>query len=93
MTNPPRAPSIPQPADHPPSCRTCRGTGWTDGPPRPDTGNPTLTPCTHHWRDDPPDPYYDELIPWSDPRAQAAFARGYTQGVAELDAERTDESA
>jgi hypothetical protein len=30
------------------------------------------------------DPYYDEPIPFSDPRAQAAFSRGYLQGQYEL---------
>jgi hypothetical protein len=83
MTTPPRAPSIPTPADHPPSCRTCHGDGWMPGPPRPDTGNPTCIPCTHHWSNDDPTP--DQLIPWSDPRAAAAFATGYTQALADHD--------
>jgi hypothetical protein len=82
MTNPPRAPSIGTASSHPHHCRTCTGTGWMPGPPRP-SGNPTYTPCTHHWTDDDPTP--DPLIDWHNPRAQAAFATGYTQALADHD--------
>ena len=49
------------PANHPPSCRTCRGTGWQDGPISYETvnGQPhpytSQIPCTHHWANDDPD--------------------------------------
>lgn len=52
------------------------------GKPRRDTGNPAYIQCTHRWWDDEPDT--DEAIPFSDPRAQAAFIRGYAQGLADL---------
>jgi len=66
---------------HPRHCHTCNGTGWMPGPPTP-AGNPTVTQCTHPWWHDDPHP---EQFPWSDPHAQAAYARGYIAGVAELD--------
>ena len=32
----------------------------------------TWTPCRHTWHDDPPDPYYDDLIPGDHPQARTA---------------------
>ena len=54
-------------SDHPPTCQTCRGSGWQHGPDidvhalnghylRTYT---TAEPCTHHWQDD---EYPKELI-------------------------------
>jgi hypothetical protein len=46
------------PANHPPACTRCAGTGWQPGPPIHATaqGQPiaytTVTPCTHIWWDD-----------------------------------------
>ena len=50
------------------------------------------TPEVQAWLDS---LHLDDTTPLQpdDPKAQAAFALGYTQGIAELDAERTDESA
>lgn len=62
-------------AQHPPSCRTCRGTGWQDGEPIWETvmGQPhrydTLEPCRAHWTEHPPDPYYDDVAEWTVPDA------------------------
>ena len=46
------------PAEHPPSCEVCNGTGWMPGPPilsqqhnRPFEYS-TVVPCTHHWSND-----------------------------------------
>lgn len=77
---------------HPSRCH-CRGTGWTDGPPIPETINgrthlyATVTLCQHDWWHDDTgyDPYHDEPIPRQDPRAQAGFAAGYTRALADLD--------
>jgi hypothetical protein len=50
-----------KPASHPPTCNTCHGTGWMDGPPIPYTVGghtheyTTVTPCTAHWTDHDPD--------------------------------------
>jgi hypothetical protein len=79
---------------HPSRCTGCRGSGWTDGPPiiRTVAGRPyrytTVKRCTHDWWHDDTsyDPYHDELLERDHPRAQAAFARGYAQGLADLDA-------
>jgi len=57
-----------QPAQHPPTCQVCHGSGWQIGP---DTEvrslhgevlriYRTVTPCTHHWTDDDPTP--DDVI-------------------------------
>jgi hypothetical protein len=49
---------IPKPADHPPSCRVCKGSGWQDGPPIHSLANgdqvtyTTVEPCRHHWTND-----------------------------------------
>jgi hypothetical protein len=56
------------PADHPPTCRICHGTGYQPGPDnihRDDNGHiirtsTTVTACTHHWTEDDPTP--DEAI-------------------------------
>ena len=81
---------IPRRANHDRNCRTCHGSGWADGPPIYGTAHgdpvtyPTLTPCTdldrRGW-----DPYYDEPIPLTDPRAVAALNAGIAQGAAELE--------
>jgi len=59
---------------------------------RPDPNPISRTPHVQAWLDtlnlDDTTP-----LPADDPKAVAAFAIGYTRGVAELDAERTDESA
>lgn len=81
---------------HPARCQGCRGSGWADGPPIIETvgGRPrtytTVKPCDHDWWHDDTgwDPHYDEPLDRDDPRAQAAFARGYAQGIAELDTMR-----
>ena len=55
-------PRTPQPANHPASCQVCAGTGWQEGPPilGQNHGRPflytTVTPCTHHWSNDDPQP-------------------------------------
>jgi hypothetical protein len=81
---------------HPGRCARCRGSGWMDAPPITETVDgrthayTTVLACNHEWWHDDTgwDPYYDEPIEREHPRAQAAFARGYAQGVAELDAIR-----
>jgi hypothetical protein len=46
------------PADHPPTCEGCNGTGYQEGPPilSQAGGEPvvysTVVPCTHHWSND-----------------------------------------
>jgi hypothetical protein len=70
--------------DHPPHCRACHGTGWEEADRHGRHGHSTYRPCQHHWSNDNPTP--DETIPWSDPRAQPALARGYVQGIADLGA-------
>jgi len=54
-----------KPADHPQSCSSCAGTGYTDGPDEYETvdGAPhrysTVVPCRREWWNDPPPD-----IPW-----------------------------
>ena len=85
---------IPNPANHPRTCRTCQGTGQEPGPPiySHANGDPvtytTVQPCTdlswynqnRGW-----DPYHDELLDADHPRARAAFLAGYLAGAAELE--------
>jgi hypothetical protein len=81
---------------HPARCKGCRGSGWADGPPIVEVIDgqqhvyATVEPCEHDWWHDDTswDPYYDEPLDRGHPRAQAAFARGYAEGIAELDAMR-----
>ena len=80
------------PSPHPSSCRACGGCGWVAGPVRTlhALGGvieyPTVARCGHDWWRD--EDRYEELLGFDDPRAQAAFARGYAEGVAELAARR-----
>jgi hypothetical protein len=75
---------------HPPHCRMCRGTGWIEGPPIHATRHAysTVAPCEHKWWNDDPSERDDRWLVQSSERAQAAIARAYAQGVAELDAIR-----
>jgi hypothetical protein len=78
---------------HPRHCDACRGSGWADGTAIIETvdGRPhrydTVTPCSRDWwhqADLGWDPYYDEPIPWDDPRARNAYDHGYQLGRIEL---------
>jgi hypothetical protein len=48
------------PANHPPSCSVCHGTGWQPGPDIETVANgdvvhySSVEPCTHHWSNDAP---------------------------------------
>lgn len=75
---------------HPHHCTACKGTGWMNGPTTHEIVNGTPTPyttlirCNHdHWNDD---PHPDEPLDRNHPAAQAALARGYAAGLADLDA-------
>jgi hypothetical protein len=56
------------PTDHPPTCRTCHGSGWQTGPDhivRHRDGHilrttSTVVPCAHHWANDELEP--DDII-------------------------------
>jgi hypothetical protein len=81
---------------HPARCIGCAGSGWQDAPPLYETVNglphpyTTVKPCEHDfWNDDNGWTQADEPIPQDHPRAQAAFQRGYQQGIADIDALRT----
>jgi hypothetical protein len=49
-----------RPANHPPSCTVCRGTGWQPGPDIESVANgqivhySSVEPCTNHWSNDAP---------------------------------------
>jgi hypothetical protein len=68
-------------SEHPKSCAVCHGTGWAEVATATD-GKPLFTPCDHHWSND--EPELEEYLAADDPRAIAAFERGYRQGQHEL---------
>lgn len=78
------------PADHPPSCQVCDGTGWQPGQPVVETVNgkpheyPTLEPCQHRWSNDEHGYRHVQALAAGTPRALAAFARGHTDGQHDL---------
>jgi hypothetical protein len=56
-----------KPANHPSTCQLCRGCGFMDGPPEFEivNGEPhgytTVTTCTHHWSNDNPELWDNDL--------------------------------
>jgi hypothetical protein len=73
-----------------PTCAACDGTGWVDAPNliTPDGRSYTQVDRCPHCDNGRPLRQRDEPLAQDHPRAQAAFDRGYQQGIAELDALR-----
>ena len=69
------------PANHPRTCAVCHGEGWMPGPPIHSQANgrpviyETVTPCTHHWTNDDPQPtlMHDHAYP-STPSERSVFS-------------------
>jgi len=75
------------PSNHPPSCRTCQGTGWQPGPPIPTIADgvkfayTTVEPCSNDWYTD--DPTVDDH--GLDTTTPITFAEYMTRLIARLD--------